>query len=131
MSQKVVIIGSGPAGLTSAIYTGRAGLKPLVIAGVPAGGQLMLTTVVENFPGFPEGIDGPELMKMMREQAVRYDAEIIEDNVTSVELNTKPFKVTTNSETYETEAVIIATGSSARWLGLESEQKLIGRGDTL
>ncbi len=128
MSQKVIIIGSGPAGLTSAIYTGRAGLEPLIIAGVPSGGQLMLTTVVENFPGFPKGIDGPELMKMMREQAVRYGAEIIEDNVTSVEFTTKPFKVTTSTDTYEADAVIIATGSSARWLGLESEQKLIGRG---
>jgi thioredoxin reductase (NADPH) len=128
LTHKIIIIGSGPAGLTAAIYTGRAGLDPLLIAGVPAGGQLMLTTDVENYPGFPEGIKGPELMNLMREQANRYGANIIDDNVESVDFNARPFKVTTSNETLEAEAVIIATGSSARWLNLESEQKLIGRG---
>jgi thioredoxin reductase (NADPH) len=114
--------------LTAAIYTGRAGINPLVIAGFQAGGQLMLTTVIENYPGFVEGIEGPELMKVMRTQAERYGAKIYDDDVTSVDFSVRPFKVTTFSETYEAEAIIIATGSSARWLNLESEQKLIGRG---
>jgi len=128
LTHKIIIIGSGPAGLTAAIYTGRAGLNPLLIAGVPAGGQLMLTTDVENYPGFPEGIKGPELMNLMREQANRYGAEIVDDNVQSVDFSVRPFKITTSNETFDAEAVIIATGSSARWLDLESEQRLIGRG---
>jgi len=128
LTHKIIIIGSGPAGLTAAIYTGRAGINPLVIAGFQAGGQLMLTTVIENYPGFVEGIEGPELMKVMRAQAERYGAKIYDDDVTSVDFSVRPFKVTTFSETYEAEAIIIATGSSARWLNLESEQKLIGRG---
>ncbi len=128
MTHIIIIIGSGPAGLTAAIYTGRAGLNPLVIAGFQAGGQLMLTTVIENYPGFVEGIEGPELMKVMRAQAERYGAKIYDDDVTSVDFSVRPFKVTTFSETYEAEAVIVATGSSARWLNLESEQRLIGRG---
>ncbi len=114
--------------MTAAIYTARAGLKPLVIAGFQAGGQLMLTTTVENYPGFPKGIDGPELMKLMRTQAERYGAEFIDDDAKSVDFSSRPFKVTTSDETYRGEAIIIATGASTRWLGLESEQKLIGRG---
>ncbi|MFQ5818485.1 MAG: thioredoxin-disulfide reductase [Candidatus Heimdallarchaeota archaeon] len=128
MPQKIIIIGSGPAGLTAAIYTARAGLEPLVIAGFQAGGQLMLTTTVENYPGFPEGIDGPELMKLMRAQAERYRAKFIDDDVKTVDFSSRPFKMTTSDETYEGKAIIIATGASTRWLGLESEKKLIGRG---
>lgn len=128
LPQKIIIIGSGPAGLTAAIYTARAGLEPLVIAGFQAGGQLMLTTTVENYPGFPTGIDGPELMKLMRTQAERYGAKFIDDDAKSVDFSSRPFKVTISDETYEGEAIIIATGASTRWLGLESEQKLIGRG---
>jgi len=128
LPQKIIIIGSGPAGLTAAIYSARAGLEPLVIAGFQAGGQLMLTTTVENYPGFPTGIDGPELMKLMRTQAERYGAKFIDDDAKSVDFSSSPFKVTISDETYEGEAIIIATGASTRWLGLESEQKLIGRG---
>lgn len=128
LPQKIILIGSGPAGLTAAIYTARAGLEPLVIAGFQAGGQLMLTTKVENYPGFPTGIDGPELMKLMRTQAERYGAKFIDDDAKSVDFSSRPFKVTTSDETYEGKAIIIATGASTRWLGLESEQKLIGRG---
>lgn len=128
MPQKISIIGSGPAGLTAAIYVARAGLEPLVITGVQAGGQLMLTTVIENYPGFPDGIEGPELMKLIRTQAERYGAKFVDDDAQSVDFSSRPFKVTTSNAMYETEAVIIATGSSARWLGLGSEQRLIGRG---
>ncbi|MFQ6124152.1 MAG: thioredoxin-disulfide reductase [Candidatus Heimdallarchaeota archaeon] len=128
LSQKIIIIGSGPAGLTAAIYSARAGLNPLIIAGFQAGGQLMLTTTVENYPGFPNGIDGPELIKLMRIQAERYGAKFIDEDVKSVDFTSRPFKVTSSEETYEGKAIIIATGASTRWLGLESEQRLIGRG---
>jgi thioredoxin reductase (NADPH) len=126
--QKITIIGSGPAGLTSAIYSARAQLSPLVIAGVQSGGQLMLTSEVENFPGFPEGVQGPELMTKMREQAERFGAVVIDEDATSVDFSSRPLKVSTDYDTYETDAVIIATGASAVWLGLPGERELIGRG---
>ena len=124
----VVIIGSGPAGLTAAIYTSRAGLKTLVAAGMLWGGNLMLTTEVENFPGFENGILGPELMEQMRKQAERFGAELVLENATSLDLKSKPFKVTVGNTVHEAKAVIIATGASAKWLGLESETRLRGRG---
>jgi thioredoxin reductase (NADPH) len=126
--RNVVIIGSGPAGLTAALYTARANLRPLVIEGLEAGGQLMLTTAVENFPGFVDGIMGPDLMAAMRAQAERFGAEMIRGNVTSVDLMQRPFTVRTDDETYLTESAIIATGASARLLGLPSERTLMGRG---
>ena len=124
----VIIIGSGPAGLTAAIYTARAKLKTLVVAGVMWGGQLMLTTEVENFPGFKDGILGPDLMDNMRLQAKRFGAEMLFEDASSVDFSTKPFKVEAGGKTYEGRSVIIATGASPRWLGLESEQRLRGRG---
>src|SRR5438034_924805 len=124
----VVILGSGPAGLTAAIYTARADLQPLVIAGRQAGGQLMLTSEVENFPGFPEGIMGPELMDRMRQQAERFGAEFVDEDATSVEFGESPLKVQTESDRFESRSVIIATGASALWLGLPSESRLMGRG---
>ncbi|HUE76110.1 MAG TPA: thioredoxin-disulfide reductase [Chloroflexota bacterium] len=126
--QKLIIIGSGPAGLTAAIYSARAQLSPLVIAGAQSGGQLMLTSEVENFPGFPEGVQGPELMTKMREQAERFGAVVVEEDATSVDFSTRPLKVSTDYDTFETDAVIIATGASAVWLGLPGERELIGRG---
>jgi thioredoxin reductase (NADPH) len=124
----VIIIGSGPAGLTAALYTSRAKLKTLVVAGSQWGGQLMLTTEVENFPGFKEGILGPDLMDNMWKQAERFGAEMIFDDATAVDFSSKPFRVTVGSKVYEGKSVIIATGASARWLGLESETRLRGRG---
>jgi thioredoxin reductase (NADPH) len=124
----VVIVGSGPAGLTVAIYTSRAGLRTLVVAGTLWGGQLMLTKEVENFPGFENGILGPDLMAAMRRQAERFGAELIFENATAVDFKSKPFKVTAGNKTYKSKSVIIATGSSAKWLGLESEERLRGRG---
>lgn len=123
-----IIIGSGPAGLTAAIYTGRARLKTLVIAGSAWGGQLMLTSEVENYPGFPEGVLGPDLMNNMLKQAQRFDAEILFEDAESVDFSKKPFKVMAGGETYEGKTVIIATGASPRELGLESERRLKGRG---
>ncbi len=125
---KVIIIGSGPAGLTAAIYAARGGLEPIVISGGEPGGQLIFTTEVENFPGFPEGIQGPELMTNMRKQAEKFGTKIIEAEVTSVDFSSKPFKVTVGGKTHTAEAVIVATGASAMWLGLESEKRLKGRG---
>jgi thioredoxin reductase (NADPH) len=126
--RNVVIIGSGPAGLTAAIYTARANLRPLVIEGMEAGGQLMLTTEVENFPGFTDGILGPELMGSMRGQAERFGAEIVQGNVLSVDLRRRPFVVRTAEAEYHTRALIIATGASARMMGLPSERTLLGHG---
>ena len=124
----VVIIGSGCAGLTAAIYTARANLKPVVIDGYEPGGQLTLTTMVENFPGFPDGILGPELIENMRKQAKRFGTEFRAGAVSSVDLSQSPFKITAGKETYETKTLIVAAGASARMLGLESERKLVGRG---
>ncbi len=126
--RELIIIGGGPAGYTAAIYAARAELKPLVIAGYEAGGQLMLTNEVENFPGFPTGIMGPELMERMRRQAERFGAEIQNFNATKVDFSKRPFKIETDWGEYYAKAVIIATGASAKWLGLENEQRLIGRG---
>lgn len=126
--EKLIIIGSGPAGLTAAIYASRGGLDPLVIAGREAGGQLMLTTDVDDFPGFPEGIQGPDLMANMRKQAERFDTRFLEENVLSVDFSKKPLVIQTESRRLMAESLIIATGASAMWLNLESETKLRGRG---
>jgi thioredoxin reductase (NADPH) len=126
--RNVIIIGSGPAGLTAALYSARANLKPLIIEGLEAGGQLMLTTLVENWPGFRDGIMGPELMEEMRVQAERFGAETIRGQVTSVNLRSHPFSVRTSDAEYTSRAIIIATGASARLLGLPSERGLLGHG---
>ena len=126
--RNVIIIGSGPAGLTAALYAARANLKPLVIEGLEAGGQLMLTTLVENWPGHRDGIMGPELMAEMRAQSERFGAEIIRGNVTRVDVHKHPFTVTTSDAEYHCRTLIIATGASARLLGLPSERALIGHG---
>lgn len=127
--RNVIILGGGPAGLTAAIYATRAGLTPLIIEGSEAGGQLMLTTDVENYPGFAEPILGPDLMAAIRAQALRIGTEFVTEDATAVDLSTRPFKVTTHSgETYETRALIIATGAKAKLLGLPGEQRLMGRG---
>jgi len=124
----VTIIGSGCAGLTAAIYAARADLKPLVLDGHEPGGQLSLTTHVENFPGFPDGIMGPELIENMRKQAERFGTEFRSGTVSEVDLTRRPFKITAGNETYETRALIVAAGASARLLGLKGERELIGRG---
>jgi thioredoxin reductase (NADPH) len=126
--RNVVIIGSGCAGNTAAIYTARANLKPLVISGHEAGGQLSLTTLVENFPGFPAGINGPELVENMKVQAQNFGAEFLQGAVIDADLSRRPFRLNVEDEWIETHTVIVASGASARWLGLESEQKLIGHG---
>ena len=125
-----IIIGSGPAGLTAALYAGRAEIEPLVIAGLQPGGQLTITTDVENFPGFPEGIQGPELVANMTKQAERFGAKIAYENVASVDFSQKPFKVKTDDNEYEAKSVIIATGAEVKWLGLENETRLRGKGVT-
>jgi thioredoxin reductase (NADPH) len=127
--RKVVIIGSGPAGLTAALYTARANLSPLLIEGLEAGGQLMLTTMVENWPGYRDGIMGPDLMAEMRAQAERFGTEIVQGNVASVDLSKRPFTLSmSDGKTITTETLIIATGASARWLDIGSDRKLSGHG---
>jgi len=124
----VIIIGGGPSGLTAAIYAARASLAPVVIEGYAAGGQLMITTDVENYPGFPQGVQGPELMQMFRDQAERFGANLKTVDVTKVDFSSRPFGVWTDDEEYRAETVIISTGASARWLGIESETRLRGYG---
>jgi thioredoxin reductase (NADPH) len=126
--RNVVIVGSGCAGGTAAIYTARANLKPLVVSGYEPGGQLSLTTAVENFPGFPEGIQGPTLVENIKRQAVSFGAEYLSGAVLEAGLSKRPFRLNVEGEWIETRALIIASGASARWLGLESEKKLIGHG---
>ena len=124
----VIIIGSGPAGLTAAIYASRARLQTLMIGGITWGGQLMLTSEVENFPGFPDGILGPDLMDKMRKQAERFGAEFLSEDVTSVDFSSQPFKVNVGNKSLEAKTVIIATGALTKMLGLDSESRLMGRG---
>jgi thioredoxin reductase (NADPH) len=126
--EKLIIIGSGPAGLTAALYAARADLEPLVFEGVAAGGQLMITTDVENYPGFPDGILGPELMDQFRKQAERFRARLQQVDVTKVDLGVKPFRVDVGADSYTADAVIVATGASAKWLGVPGEDKMTGRG---
>ncbi|MGQ0849906.1 MAG: thioredoxin-disulfide reductase [Actinomycetota bacterium] len=127
-TERVVIIGSGAAGLTAALYAARAELKPLVFEGIAAGGQLMITTDVENYPGFPDGILGPELMERFRKQAERFGARLIGSDVTSVDFSGDPLTLTAGGDHYQSRTVIVATGASAKWLGVPGEERLTGRG---
>jgi thioredoxin reductase (NADPH) len=126
--RNVIILGSGPAGLTAALYTARANLEPLVVTGTVPGGQLTITSEVENFPGFPEGIDGPELMDRMQQQAARFGAEMLPGEASAVDLSDRPFKVTVDGVAHETKTIVISAGSSPKLLGLESERRLMGKG---
>jgi len=128
MTEKVLIIGSGPAGLTAAIYAARADLGPFMIEGMERGGQLMITTDVENYPGFPDGVMGPDLMEQMRKQAERFGTRIVSSDVTEVDFSQRPFTVSVGQDTYSAESIIISTGASARWLGVEGEERLRGFG---
>jgi thioredoxin reductase (NADPH) len=127
-TRKVIIIGSGPAGYTAAVYAARANLAPLMLTGIQSGGQLMLTTLVENYPGFVEGIQGPELMETMKKQAEHFGTEMIAEDATAVDFSRRPFVVTAGALTFEGHTVVIATGASAKLLGLPAESKLMGRG---
>ncbi|HYC79422.1 MAG TPA: thioredoxin-disulfide reductase [Candidatus Binatia bacterium] len=125
---KVIIIGSGPAGLTAGVYAARANLSPLIIGGLTFGGQLMLTTEVENFPGFPEGIQGPDLMQKMIAQAERFGAKVLYDDALKVDLSSKPFKIEVGKDIYTADALIVASGASSLWLGIPSEERFRGKG---
>ncbi|MDP6976974.1 MAG: thioredoxin-disulfide reductase [Myxococcota bacterium] len=125
---RVLIIGSGPAGYTAAIYASRAQLDPIMIGGMAFGGQLMLTTDVENYPGFPEGVSGPEMMELFRKQAERFGTQFLFEDVTEVDFSERPFKVWTADRAFTADAVLISTGASAKWLGIDSEQRLINNG---
>ncbi|NJD68466.1 MAG: thioredoxin-disulfide reductase, partial [candidate division NC10 bacterium] len=127
-TEEVIILGSGPAGLTAALYTARANLHPLVIEGNETGGQLVLTTLVENYPGFPDGLMGPDLISRMRQQAERFGARFGKGDATAADLHSRPFTLTVDNEVRQTKALIVATGASANMLGLESERKLLGHG---
>jgi thioredoxin reductase (NADPH) len=126
--RKVIIIGSGPAGYTAAVYTARAELEPLVLAGLEFGGQLMLTTDVENYPGYPDGVTGPDMMEMFQKQAERFGSEIVMENATAVDFSQRPFRVSTADRNYTADTVILAMGASAKWLGLDSETRLMNKG---
>jgi thioredoxin reductase (NADPH) len=126
--KKVVVVGSGPAGYTAALYAARANLEPVVLKGLESGGQLMLTTDVENYPGFADGILGPELMEQMEKQAARFGAEILPVHVTAVDLSERPFRIEAGDQSWRAATVIVATGATARWLGIPGEEKLRGRG---
>lgn len=126
--RRVLIIGSGPAGYTAAIYMARAGLEPLMLAGLNFGGQLMITTDVENYPGYPDGVTGPTMMEEFQKQAERFGTTILYTDATSVDFSSRPFKVSTDSANYTADAVVVATGASARWLGLDSEQAFVNKG---
>jgi thioredoxin reductase (NADPH) len=125
---KILIVGSGPAGYTAAIYAARAGLEPIVVAGLMSGGQLMITTDVENYPGFPDGVTGPEMMEMFQKQAERFGSRIVLEDAIEIDTTQRPFRVATESRRFTGDALLIATGASARWLGLESEERLTNKG---
>jgi thioredoxin reductase (NADPH) len=126
--RRLLIVGSGPAGYTAAVYAGRAELEPVVVAGLQSGGQLMLTTDVENYPGFPEAVTGPELMERFQKQAERFGAEIVPEDATRIDLSSRPFRVETDERRFSADSLILATGASAKWLGLPSEERLQNRG---
>jgi thioredoxin reductase (NADPH) len=126
--RRVLIIGSGPAGYTAAIYSARAGLEPLMLAGMSFGGQLMITTEVENFPGYPDGVTGPQMMEELQKQAERFGTKVLLEDATQVDFSSRPFKVSTEDQDYTADAVIVATGAEARWLGLDSEKRFLNLG---
>lgn len=127
-TEELIIVGSGPAGYTAAIYAARANLKPLMIEGYQSGGLLMLTSDVENFPGFPEGIEGPQLMGHFRKQAERFGTRFIQKDATQVDFKSSPFKVMVGNDTYQAKTIIVSTGAATKWLGIESESRLLGKG---